>query len=84
MSIVKWRSSAVDPSKDSRSSHCCHVSEPGGCTSSVSPVRGVSTGKLRRLCTWPGVPSETPTISRSMREQWATGSSAPSAPAVIE
>ena len=81
---MKWRSNSVEPTKSSRSSQRAQSPDSGSWTSSVSPAWGLSTGALRSGKTWPGVPSETPTISEVICEACVAGSRAPITPAVIE
>ena len=83
-SSVKWRSYSVEPTKSSRSSQRDQSPDSGSWISSVSPDAGLSTGELRSGKIWPGVPSETPTISRVIWEACVEGSRAPMTPAVIE
>ena len=82
-SSAKWRSNSVEPTKSSRFSHVDQSPDSGSWTSSVSPEPSLSTGWWRSGCTWPGVPSEVPTISRSTRAAWVEGRSAPIGAAVM-
>ena len=83
-SRLKWRSNSVEPTKSSRSSQRAQSPDSGSWTSSVSPAIGFRTGALRSGKVWPGVPSETPTISAATCDAWVAGSRQPTAPAVIE